>query len=79
MNHQDQSEILQASIESDSFKKELADIINRYSKENASNTPDFILANYVHTCLTAYEIAVNQRDSLRVPLLKINEPQTKEG
>jgi hypothetical protein len=27
------------------FHKELTQLINRYSKENGSNTPDFLLAN----------------------------------
>lgn len=29
------------------FKKALRDLINTYSKENASDTPDFVLAEYM--------------------------------
>ncbi|HSW65257.1 MAG TPA: hypothetical protein VLH56_18395 [Dissulfurispiraceae bacterium] len=29
------------------FRAELETLINRYSKENGSNTPDFILADYM--------------------------------
>lgn len=41
------------------FKKELTDLINRFSCENESNTPDYILAEYLMECLSAYETAHN--------------------
>lgn len=37
--------------------------LNRHSRENHSNTPDFILAQYLASALDAYETAVNSRDS----------------
>ena len=37
------------------FERELAGLINKYSLENNSNTPDYILAHYLHQCLMAYE------------------------
>lgn len=43
------------------FRKELRAVINRYSKENGSNTPDFILAEYLTVCLESFDRAVNQR------------------
>lgn len=39
------------------FEKELASLINRNSLENGSNTPDFILANYLQECLNAFNKA----------------------
>ena len=39
------------------FKKELAALINKYSLENGSDTPDYILADYFLDCLKAYEKA----------------------
>ena len=36
------------------FKKELQDIINKHSKENDSDTPDFILAEYLNDCLKVF-------------------------
>lgn len=45
------------------FEKELEQLINRHSKENASNTPDFILAEYVSGCLGAFNAAVDSRES----------------
>ncbi len=35
--------------------------INRNSAENGSNTPDFILAEYLVSCLEAYDKAVHAR------------------
>ena len=45
-----------------SFEEELTDLINKYSQENQSDTPDFILANYVKNCLAAFTLAVKARD-----------------
>jgi len=41
---------------------ELSSLINRYSRENNSNTPDFILANFMMMCLRAGEYLVNMRE-----------------
>ena len=47
----------------DEFCKGLETLINAYSMENASNTPDFILAGYLCSCLLAFETAVQQRET----------------
>lgn len=39
-----------------------AHAINCESRENASNTPDFILASYLMECLKTYETCVNARE-----------------
>ena len=39
------------------FKKELESLINKYSLENESDTPDFILADYLIRCLEAFNIS----------------------
>lgn len=44
------------------FEKELGQLLNSYSRENASNTPDFILARYIAGCLRAFEAAVLRRE-----------------
>lgn len=44
------------------FEKELLWLINKYSKENKSDTPDFILAQYLNGCLANYEETVKARD-----------------
>lgn len=44
------------------FKQELESILNKYSKENGSNTPDFILAEYLIGCLENYDKTLKARD-----------------
>lgn len=45
------------------FQKELSALINKHSLENLSDTPDFILAQYLADCLHAFNVATNQRIS----------------
>ncbi len=44
------------------LKKELQKLLNKHSKENDSNTPDFILTEYLMNCLEIYEKTVNARE-----------------
>lgn len=44
------------------FQKELEQLINKHSVENGSNTPDFILAEYVVQCLLTFNNSVNSRE-----------------
>jgi len=44
------------------FRQELERLINKHNRENASNTPDFILADYIVGCLKAFDAAVRDRD-----------------
>ena len=43
------------------FEEAIRKIINSYSLENESDTPDYILAQYLANCLTAYTKAVQSR------------------
>ena len=43
------------------FEKELRNLINYNNVENTSNTPDFILAQYLTSCLLAFDTATQQR------------------
>lgn len=45
----------------ESFESALREVINKFSMENDSNTPDFILAAYMEACLNAFNAAVNRR------------------
>lgn len=45
-----------------SFQQELEQLINKYSQESGSNTPDFILARYLNGCLGAFNEAVESRE-----------------
>lgn len=44
------------------FEEALEKLLNQYSKENYSDTPDFILAKYISACLEAYNQTVTARD-----------------
>jgi len=47
---------------SKSFRQDLQQLLNLHNRENASNTPDFLLANYLRDCLNAFDQAVIARD-----------------
>lgn len=44
------------------FEKDLTALINRHSREQDSDTPDFILAKFLVGCLASYNAAVISRD-----------------
>ena len=48
--------------DSPDFQSELVSLLNRYSRENVSNTPDFILRDYMSDALRAFERGVKRRD-----------------
>jgi len=43
-------------------QREIETVLNKYCKENDSNTPDFILTTYLMNCLKAFNSAVNSRE-----------------
>ena len=43
------------------FTKELTELLNRHSKENESNTPDFILAQHLLDSLTLFNTTMDSR------------------
>jgi hypothetical protein len=45
------------------FEKELTALINKYSKENDSDTPDFLLAHYLMLCLSNFSVIMKIRDT----------------
>lgn len=45
------------------FRAELAALINKYSRENGSDTPDFILAEFIDNALFAFDVGVNAREA----------------
>jgi len=45
------------------FQKELEQLINKYSLENDSDTPDFILATFLAECLDSFNVAVHNRNA----------------
>lgn len=53
-----------------SFEKELEILLNKYSKETANNTPDFILAKYLNNCLDNFSETVSATSRWIAPTLK---------
>lgn len=45
-----------------SFQDALQELINCHSMENGSDTPDYLLAQYLCDCLASYEVAVCARE-----------------
>lgn len=43
------------------FQKELEALINKHSMENGSNTPDFLLAEYLKGCLDVFNNIISRR------------------
>ncbi len=44
------------------LETELRGLLNSFSMENGSNTPDFILAQYLLSCLDSWNAATKNRD-----------------
>lgn len=51
-------------IEPITFEQELTMLINRHSKENGSNTRDYILSAYLSDCLSTFNKAKTESDKL---------------
>lgn len=47
----------------ETFTSELCTLINKHSMENGSNTPDFVLAEYLTHCLLAFNDSMAARDA----------------
>ena len=47
--------------DSTDFRSELVRLLNKFSKENGSNTPDFILRDYLCDCLKSFDKATKRR------------------
>lgn len=45
----------------DALRTELAALLNKHSAENGSDTPDFVLAQFLLNCLHAFDVAVADR------------------
>ena len=45
-----------------SLESKISELLNVYNQESLSNTPDFILAEYLTNCLNAFNYATKERD-----------------
>jgi hypothetical protein len=50
-----------SSMRYETFMLEVRDVINRNSLEQGSNTPDYIIAQYLRDCLMAWDYASQTR------------------
>lgn len=45
------------------FYVELTNLVNRFSRENGSGTPDYIVANYLVDCLDNFNKSIKLREN----------------
>jgi len=64
-------------MEMSDFRKDVEILINRQSMENGSDTPDFILSEYLADCLKAFDKAVRRRTDWYEPEGKEEMYRTK--
>lgn len=57
------AEELEVKDSNSGFRSELQQLLNRHSKENGSNTPDFILADHLNRALESFDKAVLEREA----------------
>lgn len=55
-------DVIEVSMTKLNFLADIETVINRYSKENDSNTPDFLLAAYIKDCLDIWARYTQLRD-----------------
>lgn len=60
------------------FERALSSLINRHSRENESDTPDYILAEYMMSCLKAFEKATVVRNLWYEPPVPV-QPEREEN
>jgi len=59
------------TVERPTFEQELRALINQHSRENGSNTPDFILAEYLAKCLELFDQTVAKREQWYAPTRQV--------
>ncbi len=57
----------------DRFKKELTGLINRHSLDTFVSTPDYVLADYLTSCLVEFRDAVFARDASCTERLSVSQ------
>lgn len=45
----------------DDFEKDLTDLVNKHGLDQASNTPDFIVAKFLRNCAASYVTTMTHR------------------
>lgn len=66
-------------VSENNFRSGLEALINQHNREFRSSTPDFVLAQFLHTALLAFDTAVNVReDWYKKPAPEIKLPHAGE-
>jgi len=50
------------AVDSSDLRSDLTTLLNKYNREDVSNTPDYILRDFLWDCLKAFEAGVHNRD-----------------
>lgn len=53
----------QTNEKEEALIREVATVLNKYSQENRSNTPDFMLSEFMLGCLNVYENTIVARNA----------------
>ena len=56
------TELQEPTPEQKTLGQDVAAVLNRHIQENRSDTPDFILADFMVDCLRAFECAIYERE-----------------
>lgn len=62
-NNETPDSVMESAAAEPTFRVEIEHLVNRHSRENGSDTPDFILAEYITDCLDAYDKALQRREA----------------
>lgn len=62
------------NLKYDNFVRDIAAVCNRYSIENNSDTPDFMLAEFMTGCLNVYENTLRARTEWMQPSHATQQP-----
>ena len=46
----------------EALTREISSVLNKYIQENRSNTPDYMLAEFMLGCLNVYENTISKRE-----------------
>lgn len=63
----------------EAFIRDIAGVINTHSMENGSNTADFILAEYLYSCLLAFDAACATREQMHHAAQYVPGPNDEQG
>ena len=55
--------VYEKTIRLQNFRKRLESLINEFSLENESDTPDFLLSEYLVRCLSVFDEMLNKRET----------------